>query len=251
MAQASLCDPGPPLTCATPATANPAIPFDPVLRPGDHFVIQIPVDISLGLDGATATNHVTVSGGGAPTVSASELTPVTAADAPFGFQDLAVSLTDAAGNPSTQAGSHPYQLNTYFLINTVSAETNPPAADLKDVRVKLPAGVVVNPKATPVRCTEAQLEANDGRNTFCPDASAAGYAHAIAGVFGSSNPGFPAAVFNMVPPPGVPAEFAFVTGVAHQPADQVGPHPAEPDHAELHWCVSCHGESQLPDFSDR
>ena len=28
--------------------------------------------------------------------------------------------------------------------------------------------------------------------------------------------------------------------VAHQPADEVGPHPAEPDHAELHWLVGCH-----------
>jgi hypothetical protein len=31
-----------------------------------------------------------------------------------------------------------------------------------------------------------------------------------------------------------------VVAVGHQPADDPGAHPAEPDHSQLHWCVSSH-----------
>jgi len=29
----------------------------------------------------------------------------------------------------------------------------------------------------------------------------------------------------------------------HQATDDIAAHPPQTDHAELHWCVSCHGES--------
>jgi hypothetical protein len=28
-----------------------------------------------------------------------------------------------------------------------------------------------------------------------------------------------------------------------QAPDQIGAHPAQPDHAELHWPIACHGQS--------
>jgi uncharacterized repeat protein (TIGR01451 family) len=217
----SLCHSGPPVTCTTPTTPiifNSQYGFKPVLEPGDQIVMQVPLDIGPSA-GPLASNHVTVSGGGAVPASDTETTAVTETDAPFGFQDSMVSLTDENGAPVTQAGAHPYDLNTFFLLNTVfgngvgSGVINPPAGSPKDVHVVLPPGVVVNPTATPVRCTEAELESNESLGPLCPDASAVGLAHPIIGVFGSSNPGFSTALFNMVPPPGVPAEFALEVAI--------------------------------------
>lgn len=215
----SLCQPGPPVTCQTLPIASPGgIP--PVLEPDGSLTVNVPVDVAAGLDGATVTNDVSVSGGGAPTALTSEQTPVSSAPAPFGFQDSAFSLTDASGNPVTQAGAHPYDLRTGFLLNSASlGGASPlPSASLHDIHVSLPHGLVVNPTATPVRCTEAQLETpvegpvpNPHLSVpTCPDASAVGIARATALALGASGGSFDAAVYNMVPPPGVPAELAFV-----------------------------------------
>jgi hypothetical protein len=218
-AQESLCDPDPPVTCRTPS--SPIVSgsehiFDSVLKPGGQVVMQVPLDVGPGA-GPLVTNEVTVSGGGAAPAGDTETTPVTDIDAPFGFQDSLVSLTDENGASVTQAGAHPYDFNTFFVLNTVYGNggvVNPPAASLKDVHVVLPSGLVVNPTATPVRCTEAELESNAGEGPLCPDASAVGLVHPIVGVFGSSSPSISVALFNMVPPPGVPAEFAFTFNIA-------------------------------------
>ena len=219
----SLCDPTPPLSCSTPVSpihGGGGTEFDSVLKPGGQLVMAIPVDIAPGLDGGTAVNHATVSGGGAAPVSTTSQTPVSADPAPFGFQgDVRSSFTDAAGNPATQAGSHPYNFNTSFLLNTVfdPVHFNPPAGSLKDVRVELPKGVVVNPGATPVRCTEAELETTpNGSPNGCSDAAAVGLVYPFFGAFGFANPNLSNPIYNMVPPPGAPAELAFsviVTGI--------------------------------------
>jgi uncharacterized repeat protein (TIGR01451 family) len=215
----SLCDPGPPLTCMTPTTPigpSGARTFDSVLKPGATLTMFVPLDVGPpAVEGTAPTNHLTVSGGGAAPVSLAEDTPVSATPAPFGFQDSSFSLTDPDGNPQVHAGSHPNQLNTYFLLNSAVEGRGRigPAGELKDVGVKLPPGLVVDPQATPVRCTAAQLESNDGDTPLCPDASAVGVFHAVATAFGNVIPGFSGAVFNMVPPPGVPAEFGFEYGI--------------------------------------
>jgi uncharacterized repeat protein (TIGR01451 family) len=216
-AEPSLCDPGPPVaTCTTPSSPilnpNGNVIFDSILQPGASLVMYLPVDVAALPDPTTVVNHLTVSGGGAATVSTSEQTTVSADPAPFGFQDSAFSLTGAGGDPAAQAGSHPWQLDTFMLLNTLIHDGEPhPAAPLKDVHVDLPPGLVVNPQATPVRCTEAQLEIGNGNTSLCPNASVAGIFHAVTtATGGAANPALTGAVYNMVPPPGVPAEFAFV-----------------------------------------
>ena len=207
---AGTCDPGPPISCTTPT--GPGTAVTGVLQPGMQAVMLIPVKIDADLDGTIATNHVTVSGGGAPLASADQDTPVTDTDPPFGFQSSAFSLTGPDGDPVTQAGSHPYQLSISFLLNRLAGSSqpiNPPTGLLKDVHVTLPRGLIVNPQATPVRCTEAELISDQGSGPLCPDASAVGLMQG----FTAGLVGYPLAptgvLYNMVPPAGVPAELAF------------------------------------------
>ena len=79
-----------------------------------------------------------------------------------------------------------------------------PEGAVRDVRVDLPPGLSVNPEATPVKCTEAELE-----GAGCPLASKVGSSEVTA-----VNPlgiGVPisAVVYNMVPKQGEPAMFGF------------------------------------------
>jgi hypothetical protein len=128
----------------------------------------------------------------------------TPAMAEFGLERMAISARNSDGTPDVQAGSHPYALNTTFVLHDAG-----PAAgegDLKDVHVELPPGFVGDPTATP-RCTYQEFI-----KEVCSNETAVGLATTyLANV---SNPGtFLAntiAIYNIVPPPGVAAEFGYI-----------------------------------------
>jgi uncharacterized repeat protein (TIGR01451 family) len=203
--QSGLCDPGPPVTCVVGTGPD-------LLEPGQSASMFVIVTVGAGAP-ATLTNHVSVTGGGAPPASATESTPVSETPAAFGFQTLGTSITDAAGNLETQAGAHPYAFRTGFQLNTIfdTAHANPPVGTPKDIAVKLAPGMVVSPTATPVRCTEAELEdtVNAAGDNGCPDASAVGIARPTVGFGGYANPILATPIYNMVPSPGTPAELGF------------------------------------------
>jgi hypothetical protein len=130
----------------------------------------------------------------------------------FGIEKFTNTLSaDVGGTPATQAGSHPYALTTTieFAHHEPTEEQKEgglavaPNGAVKEVQVDLPAGVIVNPNATTAKCTEAELDI-----TFkCPNASAVGTVTIdLGGVGGLREPG---PIFNLVPPPGVPAELGF------------------------------------------
>jgi hypothetical protein len=151
----------------------------------------------------------------------------------FGVYGFKSSLENQDGSPNVQGGSHPFALTTSVVFNhTLASEaetfaesytdfieerrptvpTGVPevAAEIfgspKRVEVNLPRGVVVSPTATPVKCTEEQLESEVG----CPAASTVGLSTPAINFFGE---GEASAIFNMVPPPGVPAEFGVDPGL--------------------------------------
>jgi hypothetical protein len=120
-------------------------------------------------------------------------------------------LWAATGKAATLAGSHPYSATTKFALNTVKyPTTGQPVADgnLKDVRVELPAGVVGNAQATP-KCKRQQLRTMP---ISCPAASQVGVVKLTFGYFFGTIPNPPLAIYNMEPPEGEPAQFAFVFG---------------------------------------
>jgi len=200
------CSAGPPVSCS----------YSGVVQPGQSLEMVVPITVPQNAP-ATVTDSASVSGGGALSVSTSETTTISSTLPRFGWQSFAGTTTGADGQPDTQAGSHPYEMSFDLNLNTlpVGIRLNP-AGNPKQITVNLPPGVVVNPGATLTRCTEAQLESDNRGSTLtrgCPDSSAVGTIRTSLGVAGYLATQ-PLPLFNMVPPPGAPAEFAFDIGDA-------------------------------------
>jgi hypothetical protein len=127
-------------------------------------------------------------------------------------------VSNQDGSAATLAGSHPYSASTSFTFGT---QTDPvtgiimPDGSVKDLEVELPPGFIGNPNATP-KCSQADFFVTTPRlpetnTTNCPDSTAVGVTHVTFSAFGTVHETFtPLAVYNLQPPPGVPAEFGFV-----------------------------------------
>ncbi|HEY4810374.1 MAG TPA: hypothetical protein VIH71_04880 [Solirubrobacteraceae bacterium] len=160
-------------------------------------------------------NVARVSGGGAPAASVTLTSQVSDTPAGFEFTRHDATVADATGASFAQAGGHPYQFNTSFELSFVHPQGGSPgpAANLKEATVTLPHGMVVNPQATPERCTETEFETPkggpEGEVSSCPAGSAVGVVYPTLGLFESPVQSISTPLYNLVPPPGVPAEFGF------------------------------------------
>lgn len=144
-------------------------------------------------------------------------TSAATAFADFGIASFDGQITDENGDTYTQAGGHPFAASTTIDLNqTTDSHGNPnPDGSLKSVVVGLPAGFVGDPNATPTKCTAAQLQA--GGDIFapasCPASSQIGTTIVQFKELGPINE----PVYNMIPPPGLPAQLGFkaVSAVVH------------------------------------
>ena len=179
------------------------------IRPGYAGRIGIVVKV-VGSPG-TAANHVSVSGGGA-SGTAEVSTPVTiGSEAPrFGVAGFDGWFTNTEGTPDTQAGSHPYELTLNFDLNAL--ENRPAGSGLRNLAIALPAGIVGDPHATP-QCSRHDFLEGGPSGESCPPDTQVG--EDTPG-FGPEGPEYGYAdleprlpVYNLVPPPGIPAEFGF------------------------------------------
>jgi DNA-binding beta-propeller fold protein YncE len=119
----------------------------------------------------------------------------------------------AGGNPAdldTQAGSHPFDVTTRFLINTKADRNLPSNLQAKDYYVDVPAGFAGSVAKIP-RCKMSELSSltNRQRPQGCATASQVGVIRLFQGPEAGGVETEPLPVYNMVPPPGVPAELAF------------------------------------------
>ncbi len=137
--------------------------------------------------------------------------------ASFGFQSFETSFVNHDGSPDVQAGSHPWEMTTSFNFHETTNANGElvPDGNVKDIQVELPAGLTGDPTSTP-KCTSQQFHTPNPHIPFsgasCPESTQVGMA-AIT-TLGASTPGFFLGVYNLVPTPGVPAEFGFnVVGV--------------------------------------
>jgi uncharacterized repeat protein (TIGR01451 family) len=197
-------------------TANlPTLPI-PQLPGGAHehgtgqiLHIGIAVTVETAEPGVLV-NSVTVSGGGALATasSSSSITVSAIAASAFGFQGSDGWLSNPDGTSDTQAGSHPYEFVYSLDLNTHpkpgGTELTTAGGQARNLTVKLPPGFVGNPTAVP-QCTRQQLE-----EEACPPSSQVGTD--IAGAKTGEQDPFRVGlgVYNMVPPPGLPAQFGLV-----------------------------------------
>jgi hypothetical protein len=181
------------------------------IRPG--YAGRIGIRVKVAGSPGTATNNAVISGGGAPSAETSDPFTIGSATPGFGLTGFDGWLTNADGTPDTQAGSHPYEMSFSFGLNAL--KFMPAGAGLRDVSIVLPPGFVGDPHATP-QCTRQQITTT--LNTeICPPDTQVGVDRATTppnGEAGSGGIDFRVPVYNMVPPPGIPAEFGFVAGGA-------------------------------------
>jgi hypothetical protein len=138
------------------------------------------------------------------------------AHAEFGVERFALSARNENGTPDVQAGSHPYALNATIVLKEPGAKTG----NLKDVKVQLPPGLVGNPDATP-KCTYQEFirQVHGGpEKGQCPNETVVGVAtfYQQSETDRSEAEASSSAVYNLVPPAGVAAEFGYV-GATYTP----------------------------------
>jgi uncharacterized repeat protein (TIGR01451 family) len=186
--------------------------------PTGSAVVPFTVDVAADASGVV-TSSFQVSGGGAAPVTTVDPTRIAASPPAFGLDAFDGEVaSDASGDPFTQAGGHPYSASTSIDFNTVF---NPalearrpgdgiawPVEPIKDVVVDLPPGFVGNP-TTVGQCSVSDL-ANGfslGSTPLCSPDSQIGttIVRALAGQIALG----PVPVFNMEPPPGIPARLGF------------------------------------------
>lgn len=127
---------------------------------------------------------------------------------PLRVASFSAGAFNADGTPSTQAGAHPYELSSSLVFNTVFDSRfgyEVPAESLKDTVVNLPPGVLGDPHAMP-QCRTELLAIPSGR---CPSSTQIGIAQ-IELQFQAPREVKQVPIYNMVPPAGEPAQFAFL-----------------------------------------
>jgi len=196
-----------PVCSPTPSQTITCTAVGPVY-PGRPVFVTIPVKVSAPL-GAVLPDVVSSVSSPGTTVTTKIPIRIDTEPPPFGFLDgsqgLATLFTQADGLPSLAAGSHPDQMTVNLGFPVEQPEEEGPttsAGHPRDIVTDLPQGVVVNPNATAKTCTELQL-----LEEKCPDASQVGLVTLVTDTLGP-RPEF-SPIYNMVPPPGSPAMFAF------------------------------------------
>jgi uncharacterized repeat protein (TIGR01451 family) len=165
-------------------------------------------------------NQVSVTGGGAPSLSVSRPVTVSAQPTPFGVEEYEVTPEEEGGAPATQAGGHPFQVTGTLTMNQAASRLRIekggheyealPVALPKDLVASLPPGLIGNP--TPfAQCSLARffIEA-------CPQQSVVGVAMVAIDepVFNSGRATISTPIVNLEPAHGEPARFGFLPNEA-------------------------------------
>ncbi len=184
---------------------------------GPNIFVRVKADAS---NTPAQMDHVTLTGGGA-SGSTSTMVPVRygAGSSGPGISNFDAWASNADGTIDTQAGSHPYEFTVAFALNNYvdGGIYKPSGGETKAVDVKLPPGLVGEPGAVP-QCPRQEFDAGEDEGSCAPDTQVGVERADVGGGGPPEEPfgeaGFPStlAVYNVVPPPGVAAEFGFDLG---------------------------------------
>jgi hypothetical protein len=146
--------------------------------------------------------------------SLAAIAPGANAASELSLESFTAGAQNEDGTAFTQAGKAPWQLRTAFHFTEIEGQAGNqvPGGNLRSSTVELPAGAVGNAAQFP-QCRPEQLERTGG--PLCPTDSQVGIAEIDTTLFGRQTQTVP--VFNMVPPPGMPAQLGFIViaTVAH------------------------------------
>jgi hypothetical protein len=234
------------VTCVLPAALVPQLAPAPgahqtlgsVEPSGNLPVIYIDVSVAKNAEGE-GTNTATVSGGAAAASVADvdgvpfDAVPSTFGVVPGSFEADMFTGAYPSVAPSRQAGDRPFEFRVKFDLTAETGANDGQNGDssryitsngqLRTVEVTLPRGMIGNPEATP-KCSPADFAevGTTPSSTACPADTQVGYLN-IAVAEGTHNhaegevaniSGFlnRVPIYNMQPPKGVPADFAFNAG---------------------------------------
>jgi hypothetical protein len=187
--------------------------------PKDTQSLVVNVAVAGGASGVL-TSSFDISGGGASAVGTVDPTRISEVPPLFGIDAFDGEVNAPDGAPSTQAGGHPATITTSIDFNTLHNSSfdslfTPyggvawPVESVKDVLVQLPPGLIGNPTIA-AKCSVTDLANGDGvqAKALCPPTSQVGTTLVRLNALDSNVLG-PVPVFNMVPPPNIPARFGF------------------------------------------
>jgi hypothetical protein len=134
------------------------------------------------------------------------------AGADFGLKEFEFAPENEDGSPAVEAGTHPFALTTTFAVNSKPDpdQVEVPEGSLRDLTVELPPGLVGNRDAVE-HCTAADFITLVNNETTCPNESQVGIAYLKAALPYEVPTTFAAALYNLVPTPGIPAKLGLVT----------------------------------------
>jgi hypothetical protein len=201
-----------PVACTVDATDLVTCSFEGTLPSYESIEVEIFVSLKGEPPVQGAPGKVTVSGGNAPTASATQEIHVSPEATPFGIEQFSAVAEDEGGATSSQAGAHPFQLTTTIQLNsgpmTSRGEGVEQPAQPRNLRFSLPAGLVGNATAAPECKLEDFFAINENLVNTCPDEAAIGVSSVtITGLLGFVRVAVP--IFNLPPAEGEPARFGF------------------------------------------
>ncbi len=179
--------------------------------------VEIAVNVENGVMPGTYSNDIMMSGGGASANTVSDPVAVAPGIPGFGVAAWEGWFSNADGTTDTQAGSHPYTATFAVNFNQVASMARPGAKPRAGLRVGLQGTLKLFCRLVslviPVRCRSVR-----GRNwtpSTVPQHHRSARTRSMVAILGTGK------VCNMVPPPGVPDEFAISIGGFKGPSTRV------------------------------
>ncbi len=205
------------LTSCSIASQTVTCTYSGPLLTYERMMIDITVKVAAGA--GEGINEVNVSGGGAAPIVSRKPLGLSDSRPSFGVESYELMPEEEGGAADTQAGSHPFQLTTTLLFNTIGVHVvregygvnfveAQPLAMTKDLRFDLPPGLIGNPTPLPKCNTHTFLRRE------CPDNTAIGVATPIVlnpDVSAHVPYAFSTPLYSLEPSVGEPARFGFET----------------------------------------
>jgi hypothetical protein len=209
-----------PVKCSLKAKPLITCVFEGSLPFYDRIEVAIGVEVKPDVQ-AGDVNEVAVSGGGASPAKVSRPLAIGEEATPFGVEGYELTNEEEGGTLDTQAGSHPFQQTTTITLNQRNADVEEPAALVKDLGFRWPAGLIGSGVAVP-QCTIGQFLAfveiggshERGKIPACPIRTVVGVAmvtYILPNFAGRGVERFSTPLYNLVPSFGEPARFGFMT----------------------------------------